>query len=835
MNLRYAVRLAISASLMAGSTVLFAQDRIDEIVVTGASIRDSQAAAIEAKRNAFNVKDIISADTVGRFPDQNLADSLGRLPGVAIERDQGQARFINFRGAPTRWTSISFDGIDVLGADNGRTPRFDSFPSVITRSIEASKAITPDMPAEAVAGFVDIKTFSPFEKEGFAASLEGGLGNQELGGGDVDKANARLSYSDEKFGVVVYASENSREQITDNREYELNIGSGAVPQPVSIDFRSYKVERKDQAYGGSMEYRPNSNTRVFVSTLYSEFSDREERNQYVFDIEGSETGMGVAGLPITGGQGYQPVVLVSRLLQDGLYKNSTETSTLGTDFLAAGWNIQARANYTETTNDMFLPIVRSVAGMAAASYDLTNFNDPSLIVYQRGTQTPADVNSIAYRATIGILYKIGMDTENWKFKLDADKEMEVFGLDSTVKFGLMSDTRAVEGGGGLGVTGFPANVNIQSFFTGEAWPTDFTNTIRGGLWDNKGLRNAWETAEGGLDTEFPADSIVEIDEEILVAYGMMTHLFDWGNLVWGARVEQTDFTSNGPDLLAAYNTTYTDVLPSAHLNIDLSEELKLRLSASSGISRPTYNEARASAIVDPTDRTISGGNPALEAETALGIDASLEYYFAPASIFSAAAFHRAVDNVLYVDTTRVDGGLYVPGDAGVLYDLSGTVNGREGSLSGLEFNLIAQASDFLPEVFDGFGISLNATFLDSEFETLSGKKFNLPGTSDAIYNASLFYERGGLSARVNTMWRDAWLSSTESDTLAEYWDEQTRVDLSLRYTLPETLTSFVGVTLFANVNNLSDEVDVRYIGSPATPNQVERYGRYSAVGLRVDF
>jgi outer membrane receptor for ferrienterochelin and colicin len=102
MNLRYAVRLAISASLMAGSTVLFAQDRIDEIVVTGASIRDSQAAAIEAKRNAFNVKDIISADTVGRFPDQNLADSLGRLPGVAIERDQGQARFINFRGAPTR-------------------------------------------------------------------------------------------------------------------------------------------------------------------------------------------------------------------------------------------------------------------------------------------------------------------------------------------------------------------------------------------------------------------------------------------------------------------------------------------------------------------------------------------------------------------------------------------------------------------------------------------------------------------------------------------------------------------------------------------------------------
>lgn len=835
MNLRQAVRLAFTSTLVAHTASAIGQDRIDEIVVTGASIRDSQAAAIESKRNAFNVKDIISADTVGRFPDQNLADSLGRLPGVAIERDQGQARFINFRGAPTRWTSISFDGVDVLGADNGRTPRFDSFPSVITRSIEASKAITPDMPAEAVAGFVDIKTFSPFEKEGLGVSLEGGLGQQELGGGDVEKTNARLSYSNDKFGVVVYASENSREQITDNREYELNVDNTSAPQPVSIDYRSYKVERRDQAYGGTLEYRPDESSRFFASTLYSEFSDREERNQYVFDIEGSETGMGVAGGPVTAGQGYQPIVLVSRLLQDGLYKNSTETSTLGADFLASGWNIQARANYTETSNEMFLPIVRSVAGMAAASYDLSNFNDPSLLIYERGTQTPADVNSIAYRATIGILYKIGMDTENWKFKLDADKEMEVFGLESTLKLGLMSDTREVSGGGGLGVTGFPSEINIQSFFTGEAWPTDFTNTVRGGLWDNKGLRQAWEQEAGGLNQEFPADSIVAIDEEILVGYGMLTHLFDWGNFVWGARVERTDFTSNGPDLGVAYSNTYTDVLPSAHLNIDLNEEVKLRLSASSGLSRPTYTEARASAIVDPTERTISGGNPALEAETAIGLDASLEYYFAPASIFSAAAFHRAVDNVLYVDTTRVDGGLYVPGDAGIQYDLSGTVNGREGSLTGVEFNLIAQASDFLPAAFEGFGVSLNATFLDSEFETLSGNKFALPGTSDAIYNASLFYERGGLSARINTMWRDAWLSSTESDSLAEYWDEQTRLDMSLRYTLPETLTSNVGLTLFANVNNLSDEVDVRYVGTPSTPNQVERYGRYYALGLRVDF
>ncbi|MFT6295569.1 MAG: TonB-dependent receptor, partial [Glaciecola sp.] len=195
MNLGQAISLAVISSAAISSQSALAQ-QIEEIVISS-PIRDSQAAAIEAKRQAFNVKDIISSDAIGRFPDQNLADSLGRLPGIAIERDQGQARFINFRGSPFRWTSIAFDGIDVLGAENGRIPRFDSFPSVITSSVEANKAITPDMPGEAVAGFVNIQTFSPFDREGFSLSLEGGMGEQNLGNGDVEKLNGRLSYSND--------------------------------------------------------------------------------------------------------------------------------------------------------------------------------------------------------------------------------------------------------------------------------------------------------------------------------------------------------------------------------------------------------------------------------------------------------------------------------------------------------------------------------------------------------------------------------------------------------------------------------------------------------------
>ncbi|MCK9505932.1 MAG: TonB-dependent receptor plug domain-containing protein, partial [Porticoccaceae bacterium] len=147
--------LVLAVQVAIGLPAVALAKQIEEVQVTAKPIRDSELAAIEAKRDSDNYVDIIAADTIGRFPDQNLADSLGRLPGLAIERDQGQARYINLRGAPFRYTSIAFDGIDVPGAESGRIPRFDSFPSVITSRLEANKAILPSMPGESIAGHIN--------------------------------------------------------------------------------------------------------------------------------------------------------------------------------------------------------------------------------------------------------------------------------------------------------------------------------------------------------------------------------------------------------------------------------------------------------------------------------------------------------------------------------------------------------------------------------------------------------------------------------------------------------------------------------------------------------
>ena len=810
---------------------------VEEVVVVAAPIRESQAAAIETKRAADNVLDIISADTIGRFPDQNLADSLGRLPGVAIERDQGQARYINFRGAPFRWTAIAFDGVDVPGAENGRVPRFDSFPSVITSAVTANKAITPDMPGEAVAGFIDIRTFSPFDIAGPALSVEGGVGEQDLGDGDVDKLNGRASWSGERFGVVAFASHNLREQVTDNRELELELNDAGRVIVNNLDFRNYRIQREDNAYGGTLEFRPNPSTRLFASTLFSEFIDEEQRNQWDFDFADEDNpGFGLTGLPLQPDAGYQPVVVVSRLLEDGRYRNYTRTSTLGADFDLDGWHTESRVSYTETGNTTFLPIPFSAGGVVAARYDVTDVEEPVLEVFQPGTTTRTDINTIAYAANLAIIFASDLDTQSVKFKLDAERDLALLSDDSTVKLGLQYDTREAEGGNVQAVTGLPGALDVGAFVTAERWDTDFDDSLGGRYHDNAGLRQAWESLAGGsLRVPFADDTLVAIEEDIVSAYGMLTHRLSWGNVVYGARFEHTDYSSDGPAIGVKFESDYLDVLPSVHVNFDLTSDLKLRLSGTTGLSRPTYQELRASAVVITADRTIVGGNPALNAENTWGFDASLEWYFAPASIASVAAYYRSVDDVIYADSTVIDGGLYVPADAGTPYTLIGFVNGDDGELTGLEFNFIGHATDLLPRPFDGFGISANLTLLDSEFETASGTRFSLPGTSDVVYNASLFYERYGVSARVNYMYRDDWLSTTENDNLAEYWAEQERVDLSVRYALPLPMLQQTAVTLFVNVNNLTDETDVRYAGTRRTPNQVEGYGRHYVVGVRADF
>ena len=813
---------------------------VEEIIVVGKAIKESQMAAIEAKRQAVNVADIISADAIGRFPDVNLSDALGRLPGISIERDQGQARYVSFRGTPKRYTTTAFNGINIPGVENGRIPRFDSYPAVITSQVIANKAITADMPGESISGFINIKTFKPSDVDGFSLSAEIGMGEQDQGGGDTSKENLRISYSNDDFGFVVYGSASNNEQITDNREPTYG-GSKGAQTPDRIDYRSYKVERESEAFGGTIEKYLENGGRIFLTSLNTEFLDNEERNDFrVYVSDGTPT----TGSGFTGS--------ARRLFNDARYINKTEMNTLGIDTSFREWDIEAQISKIDTTFDTHMPIGYFIGGgqLKNLSYDISDPQNP--IVKFDGTYRDVDYPVKLLVDAVGGLY-----TETDQFKIDISRENSR----GELKFGLQYDDRVATGGGATLATvsnekGYPTECDPKDYMLGDfATPRD--NSVGAFYTDNPALYECIKNS-GRTRSDFPDDEKIDIEEVLFAAYIMQTFEMDWGSIVAGLRVEDTEYETNGFRLATvsaedigygniatgakealSVKRSYTNYLPSLHINYDMAEDVKLRLSYSTGISRPSYIESRAAASINDISQTITGGNPFLKEEESWGIDAAFEWYYDEASLFSVTVFFREIDNVISESNEKIDGTLYsdqaVPGE---LWDLSAFGNGKDGELKGLEISLNARLDNYIDGFFSGFGASINLALIESEYTTPEGKVFALPGQSDTNYNASIFYEDYGFSARLTYRYRSEWLDETETGAVFNlgggvYWAAQNRLDASVRYDL-EQLTG-QKASVFVDFNNITDESDMRYTAQRWNVNQVESFGRHFLAGIRYAF
>ncbi|MGQ9427259.1 TonB-dependent receptor [Gilvimarinus sp. F26214L] len=836
-----------------GAPVAAQNGAIEEIVVTASPIRDSQAEAIDRQREAVNVVNIIASDTIGRFPDQTAASALARLPAVAVQRDQGQERYIQVRGAPARWTSVAFDGINVVGAED-RIFRFDSVPAAVMDSVEISKTLTPDMPAEALAGRVNIVTDVPLNGSGFASEFDVGGGTLELGEGDQERWSAKLSWAGDRFGVLVAASHYLAEQTTDNNEFSYD-ASGI---PTEFDVRSYKLERETNSSLLKFVYSPSHMHHFSFSSLDTEFLDHELRNQYVFGLEDAIAGTaGVTDGELVG-------VPLSGSFEDGKYENSTFTNTLAGDHFIADWELNWRINYTETESSTKLPIIRlsqtDPANFHSLSYNRGNRNIPHMQLYttqsdgsgySRGDAV-SQLNQAAFDSGAMINYHLGDESDSWTYKLDGARDWRMGSVDATFKAGLQIDQREAEAPpsstGYVPVSALAAGAGMEwnpdRYLTGSSWDTDFNRGFNAHYVDNKGLRNhLYSTLSGLTDAGvvdmadyYPRESAYQVSEDITAAYGMNTWRWSRHELLLGVRMEQVSITSIGhmktADGLAAIDLDedYTEIFPSVHWNMDLSDTLKFRAALVSGTARPTFNQLRASATVNDDAATVNGGNPQVKPETARGLDSSLEWYFSDGALLSASAFYRDVDDVLFDSVTIVGDGRYnSDGMDRSGYDYYTTLNGKNGELSGLEISYLHNW-DFLPEVLQGFGTQMNVAFLDGEFETPDGRVTGFPGTSDKVMNASVFYENYGWSARLSWQWRDDWLDDISSDAAGDYyWRDTERLDFSLRYQLNDNLGFYL------DANNLSDELGVRYQGSTARPVEVEGFGKRFLLGMRAHF
>ncbi|MER2178641.1 MAG: TonB-dependent receptor plug domain-containing protein, partial [Stenotrophomonas maltophilia] len=233
---------------------------------------ESQTRAVDLKRSSDAIEDAVSSDAMGVYPDKNVAESLQRLPGVSVTRDQGEGRFVVIRGLDANLNSVSVDGIAIgTPEDSSRAAPLDVIPSDSTERLRVVKSPTPDMPGDAIGGAILVESASAFDREG--RNLRGKIeaSHQQLSGNTSPKA--AINYSEvfaDTFGVALGVNYQNRKFESDNTEVEYGEFDGGAEDDLfanSLQQRKYEIERKRIGANLNLDWRPDEDNRYYLRTL----------------------------------------------------------------------------------------------------------------------------------------------------------------------------------------------------------------------------------------------------------------------------------------------------------------------------------------------------------------------------------------------------------------------------------------------------------------------------------------------------------------------------------------------------------------------------------------
>ena len=345
----------------------------------------------------------------------------------------------------------------------------------------------------------------------------------------------------------------------------------------------------------------------------------------------------------------------------------------------------------------------------------------------------------------------------------------------------------------------------------------------------------------------------EVDEQVWGGYAMAALDTSVGGLPLainvGLRYEDTDYTSSGasrtvltaapngqgqniitvsPVVPVSFRGKYRDWLPSVNARLNVTENLLLRFAASKVMTRPTLSDLspRQTIQTNPGNETIRRGNPDLQPFRAKQIELGAEWYFAPGSLLSAAAFYKDIQSFVTLTTSPqlVDQ---------VTFQVTVPDNGEGATVKGFEIGYRQSFDKWLPAPFDGLGVqtSFNYTSSNAEYRNaVANVTFGLEGLSKYSYSVVGFYEKYGIQARVAYTYRDNFLQvASGRNGEPEYFDAYGQLDASLSYDLTGNFT------LFADAVNLNNAKEFIYSVSEDRTKEYRKTGRRVSVGARVRF
>ncbi|WP_406828436.1 TonB-dependent receptor [Microbulbifer sp. ARAS458-1] len=848
---------------------------LEEITVTG-SYRASLAKALDQKRDAVGSKDTILAEDIADFPDLNLAESLQRIPGVAITRDAGEGRNIAVRGLGSQFTRVRINGLEAIsttggadssgGANRDRTFDFNTFASELFSNLTVHKTMAADLDEGSLGATVDLGTGRPLDMADeftFAANMQYGYNSQSqeanprtsfLVGGKNEAETfgwmASYSYSDrnileEGFSTVRWtASEeiaNCSACADDSELAALNEGFfPRIPR-----YGKFTHEQERQGFTGTLQFRPTESTEILVDYLTSRFdATREEEfvsvslkdggnypeydvTDYTMDSNGTITSMTVDNYDLRVEHRFDELEtkfdqvsirasheFTDRLRGDVLWgtSESNYSNPMQTTAIVDAINVQNSFTYNATTS--------------GGSIDFADFDtsDPSNFDFVELRHRPNTVDNSFDTAAFNLEFDLN-DTMTVKGGVSQKSfEFDVAEMRSGPKFSGISATE---------LAGSTTSMKGISWFSPDVHSTlaTYADEVAAGMAPRaQDIRNVKEDSLGYF---------VQLDWSYEVA-GLPLR----GNV--GVRqvtteVESAGLADIGGNLVGVTaENEYDDTLPSLNLALDVHEDMVVRFSVADVMARPSLGTLTPGGKIDQFNGSISYGNPKLDPFRARAYDVSYEWYFSDEAVFAAAYFYKDIDSFITRQTDSgiswaetgldasalADEGSY---DETSIWDVSRNVNGEGGELSGIELQ-------YQQMFFDNYGLILNYTYVDSEmnYGTKEDPMYDvLTGMSKNTYNATVYYENEDWSARVSYAKRSDYLTQSPAavrngnDT--EYTEGTGNIDFVASYDVNDNWKlSFEGI-------NLTNEANRQMIDSSGRIVVDHTTGRQYYVGAQYKF
>jgi TonB-dependent receptor len=817
----------------------------EEVIVRGERER-GELEALNRERVADTIVEVLPAEVITSLPNTNVADALGRLPGVSLERDEGEGKYVQIRGTEPRLSNVTINGVHVSSPERDvRNVKLDIIPADLVESIEVSKTLSANQDGDAIGGSVNLVTRSADDVPFY--SITGLVGYTPIVNGRwLTQGDATVSKrfgTEKRLGLAIGGSYDFNGRGYNNIEPApgtQDFGSGPVPIYSGIHVREYIFRRHRYGFAGTLDYRLKNGSSAYIRGLFSEFKDFGDTwnvNESVGDLLTPTTSANNGDVvirhlnrtpeqriySITAGErlnrgkylfDYQ--FAVSRERQDGQFPSA---------YFKGRNDIAFGIDTTQPSTPKF-PVLNGI-----------DINDPTAYTFAKiiGAVDPVRELDLEGSASLARHYLLGSRFGSFEFggKIrNGDKTNKTY-----------EPVFVATGAPALPYTDVLGNgPRDPNFYFGQYTlpPLSDYNKILAFIASNPGAVTLDNDATRARSDPNNYHTI----ERIYSGYAMNTITFGRARIQTGLRVETTQSTFTGYhvtfDANDVYVSTtpvngdnlYVNVLPSVQFQFAITPNTNFRAGYGRGIARPNFSDLPPYILETNSGNPpqVAVGNPNLRPTLADNFDLLGERYLKPVGIIQAGVFYKRLKDPIFLVQSPITSGQF----AG--FDQIQPTNGTHAHIFGFEA-AYQQLFTFLPGFLNGFGVSANYSYTTSRAavpERSVDPALVRQGPNN--WNLGVTYDKRRLSARLGLTHNDAYIYQYNFVDGADLGPKGPNGDV---YTYAHTQLDAQGsfrlksrLKVIVSLLNLNNEVFGFYQGSPQYPTQREFYGRSYAIGLR---